>query len=213
MTGWRLGWLVVPNVSPATLKSWRRISSSRRRRQPRTLHWLPSRRPPSASSRSSAEEFQKSARLPGASTRESGLPPPSAAAGSLLSSTPTAQQLTSDSARFASELLESAGVAATPGVDFGSNLPEKYLRFAYTANVARLAEAVDRIRRFLGTGLTDRRRFRRCRCQHSKRSGSLPIDEPDAPVKTGARVSLAALARCHCDRPPRRRGKCTHEAA
>jgi len=40
--------------------------------------------------------------------------------------------------------------AFTPGLDFGTHAPEKHLRFAYTAGVERLAEAVDRIRRFLG---------------------------------------------------------------
>ena len=58
--------------------------------------------------------------------------------------------LTDSSDRFARELLEAAGVAITPGLDFGSNQPEKHLRFAYTATLERLAQAVDRIRRFLG---------------------------------------------------------------
>ena len=59
-------------------------------------------------------------------------------------------ELTDNSDRFARELLESAGVAITPGLDFGSNAPEEHLRFAYTAGVERLTEAVDRIRRFIG---------------------------------------------------------------
>jgi aspartate/methionine/tyrosine aminotransferase len=58
--------------------------------------------------------------------------------------------LTFDSDRFARDLLDTAGVAVTPGLDFGNNAPEKHLRFAYTTDVVRLAEAVDRIRRFLG---------------------------------------------------------------
>lgn len=48
----------------------------------------------------------------------------------------------------AGDLLETAGVAATPGLDFGSNAPEKHIRFAYTTNIDRLAEAVERLDRY-----------------------------------------------------------------
>ena len=58
--------------------------------------------------------------------------------------------LTGDSFALARELLEQTGVAATPGLDFGSNAPEKYIRFAYTTGVERLAEAVERLRRHFG---------------------------------------------------------------
>lgn len=49
------------------------------------------------------------------------------------------------------DLLEQAGVAVTPGADFGSHHPERYLRFAYTTDLARLEEGVARIRRFLAS--------------------------------------------------------------
>ena len=58
--------------------------------------------------------------------------------------------LTDDSFSFARALLEEAGVAATPGLDFGAHQPERHIRFAYTTDVARLEEAVRRIARFLG---------------------------------------------------------------
>lgn len=58
-------------------------------------------------------------------------------------------QLTDDSDAFARRLLETAGVAVTPGLDFGKCAPKSHLRFAYTTGVERLAEAVERIRRFL----------------------------------------------------------------
>jgi aspartate/methionine/tyrosine aminotransferase len=54
-----------------------------------------------------------------------------------------------DSFKFAHELLERAGVAVTPGVDFGKNNTERYVRFAYTNRLERLKEGVERIRRFL----------------------------------------------------------------
>lgn len=59
---------------------------------------------------------------------------------------------TDDSAGFARELLESAGVAITPGLDFGSNRPERHVRFAYTTALERLETGVDRLRAFLRAG-------------------------------------------------------------
>lgn len=56
---------------------------------------------------------------------------------------------TTDSFDLAGRLLEDAGVAVTPGADFGANRPERHLRFAYTTDLDRLAEGVRRIGRFL----------------------------------------------------------------
>jgi aspartate/methionine/tyrosine aminotransferase len=58
-------------------------------------------------------------------------------------------RLAPDSFAFARELLAQAGVALTPGKDFGMNEPEKHIRIAYTQPIARLEEAVSRIARFL----------------------------------------------------------------
>jgi aspartate/methionine/tyrosine aminotransferase len=57
--------------------------------------------------------------------------------------------LTRDSHAFARDLLEQAGVAITPGVDFGAHAPERHVRFAYTQPMERLREGVARIARFL----------------------------------------------------------------
>jgi aspartate/methionine/tyrosine aminotransferase len=58
-------------------------------------------------------------------------------------------RFTADSHGFALKLLESAGVAITPGTDFGRHQRERHVRFAYTTSIARLAEGVERLRRFL----------------------------------------------------------------
>ena len=58
-------------------------------------------------------------------------------------------ELGQDSFDFARKLLDQAGVAITPGVDFGAHRPERFVRFAYTQPLPRLAEAVERIRSFL----------------------------------------------------------------
>ena len=148
MTGWRLGWLVVPErfsrnieklaqnlfISPSTPAQHAALAAF----APETLAILEARR----------LEFKR---------RRDFLAPALAELGFRQACKPegafyvyaNCSALTKDSARFAHQLLDAAGVAITPGLDFGSNQPEKHLRFAYTANVERLAEAVDRIRRFL----------------------------------------------------------------
>jgi aspartate/methionine/tyrosine aminotransferase len=56
---------------------------------------------------------------------------------------------TPDSHAFASRLLDRAGVAVTPGIDFGRHLAARHVRFAYTQPLPRLAEAITRLERFL----------------------------------------------------------------
>ncbi|WP_456372269.1 pyridoxal phosphate-dependent aminotransferase [Thiolapillus sp.] len=56
-----------------------------------------------------------------------------------------------DSFVFAREMLEQARVAITPGCDFGSYRPEKFVRFAYTTEMERLKLGVERIRTFLAS--------------------------------------------------------------
>lgn len=56
---------------------------------------------------------------------------------------------TTDSMTLAHELLEATGVALTPGIDFGHNHPERYIRFAYTRDIAQLEQAVQRLQDFL----------------------------------------------------------------
>ncbi len=56
---------------------------------------------------------------------------------------------TDDSAAFAETLLRDTHVAITPGIDFGSNGTEHYLRFSYTREIEHLEEGVARLRRYL----------------------------------------------------------------
>jgi aspartate/methionine/tyrosine aminotransferase len=53
-----------------------------------------------------------------------------------------------DSRGFARDLLEGEAVAATPGADFGANGTERCVRFAYTRSMADIEEAARRIARF-----------------------------------------------------------------
>ena len=53
-----------------------------------------------------------------------------------------------DARAYARNLLEKEAVAATPGVDFGANQTGRYVRFAYTRSMDDLQEAARRIARF-----------------------------------------------------------------
>jgi aspartate/methionine/tyrosine aminotransferase len=59
-------------------------------------------------------------------------------------------RLAADSEDFAQRLLEEAGVAITPGRDFGSNAPKQHVRFSYANTRVQLEEGVRRIAAFLG---------------------------------------------------------------
>ncbi len=54
-----------------------------------------------------------------------------------------------NSFKFSKELLKKIHVAVTPGVDFGSNKTDRYLRFAYTRDIAHLNEGVKRLKKLL----------------------------------------------------------------
>lgn len=54
-----------------------------------------------------------------------------------------------DSFEFAKSLLETEGVAVTPGKDFGAHRANYHIRFAYTASIDRMAAALTRLERFI----------------------------------------------------------------
>jgi len=59
------------------------------------------------------------------------------------------ERFTQDSCAFATDVLENAGVAITPGVDFGVHAADKHVRFAYTTGLEKLKEGVQRLRDYL----------------------------------------------------------------
>jgi aspartate/methionine/tyrosine aminotransferase len=54
-----------------------------------------------------------------------------------------------DSQAFCREVLEAVGVAITPGLDFGRHRAATHVRFAYTIEMAKLEDGIERLRRFL----------------------------------------------------------------
>jgi len=60
------------------------------------------------------------------------------------------EKLTDDSRTFCWRLLEEAGVAVTPGEDFGSYRSSQHVRLSYATSLANLREGITRIAAFLG---------------------------------------------------------------
>jgi aspartate/methionine/tyrosine aminotransferase len=148
MTGWRLGWLVAPAgyvreldklaqnlyLAPPTPAQHAAIAAF----EPETLAILDER----------AREFKARRDYPVPELRQLGFEIPVTPQGAFYIYAGCGK-LTQDSYAFARDLLEQAGVAITPGVDFGANAPERHVRFAYTRSIDELKEGVDRIARFL----------------------------------------------------------------
>lgn len=59
------------------------------------------------------------------------------------------ERFADDSEAFCRMLLEEHGVAATPGTDFGNHEANRYVRFAFTSNMSRLELAAERLQRAL----------------------------------------------------------------
>ena len=58
------------------------------------------------------------------------------------------RKFSKDSYKFAFDILENANVGVTPGIDFGSN-GEGYIRFSYANSIENIREAMDRLARYL----------------------------------------------------------------
>ena len=57
--------------------------------------------------------------------------------------------LSNDSARFCARMLEEASIAATPGLDFDRNRGNRFVRFSYCGPEADMTEAAERLSRWL----------------------------------------------------------------
>jgi aspartate/methionine/tyrosine aminotransferase len=147
MTGWRLGWLVVPEAYLRDIEKLAQnlyISPSAPAQHAALAAFAPAT---IALAEHRRREFKR---------RRDALAPLLEAIGLRLTARPQGafylyadcRALTADSYRFAFELLEQAGVAITPGIDFGRHHAEQHVRIAYTQDLPRLLEAAERIRRF-----------------------------------------------------------------
>lgn len=148
MTGWRLGWLLAPPgivrkvetlaqnlfISPSTVAQHAAIACF----EPETIAIAEARR---------AElDARRRFLVPALEALGFGVPVVPEGAFYVYAD---CSRLTGDSFTFARQLLEQAHVAMTPGKDFGHHHAARHVRIAYTQPIARLEEAVARIRRYL----------------------------------------------------------------
>ncbi len=148
MTGWRLGWLVVPQdcvreveafaqnafICPSAPAQYAGIAAF----APEATAILEQRR----------EEFRQRRDYLVPALRQLGFSIPVTPEGAFYVYAGI-ERFAADSGKFALDLLDQAGVAITPGKDFGANQAERYVRFAYTRSMSDLHEGVRRLRKFL----------------------------------------------------------------
>jgi aspartate/methionine/tyrosine aminotransferase len=151
MTGWRLGWLVAPQryvreieklaqnlyIAPSTIAQHAALAAF----LPETRTILEARR----------QEFRarRDILLPG--LRQLGFRIAAEPQGAFYLYADSSA-LAEDSDALSRELLDTAGVAATPGLDFGSQAPRSHMRFAYTVSREAIEEGLTRMARAIGKG-------------------------------------------------------------
>ena len=146
MTGWRLGWIVVPKnfVRPIERLAQNLFIS-----------------PPAISQLAATQAFECSKELDSnlqryeinrsilqASLECSGFGSVSPAQGAFYLYVDVSP-LTNNSHEFCSKMLLEAGVAATPGVDFDRNRGNKFVRFSYAGHTKDIKAAADSIKAWL----------------------------------------------------------------
>ncbi|RMG29415.1 MAG: pyridoxal phosphate-dependent aminotransferase [Gammaproteobacteria bacterium] len=152
MTGWRLGWLVAP---PAVVEAADRIAQNLFLAAPTVAQWAALT---ALEDEVVAEELERRRRV--FRTRRDFLLPALRGLGFEIPVVPEGAFYLyarlpadwGDSMAFCERLLEEAGVAITPGADFGRHQADRHVRFAYTTAIERLAEGVRRIEAFLAGG-------------------------------------------------------------
>ena len=162
MTGWRLGWVVLPQkrirefeklaqhlfiCAPAISQHAALACFS-----PSTLKVLERRR----------AEFQRRRDFLVPALERAGLAVPARPSGAFYVYADCGavgrHQVPCSGRRFAFDLLEREGVAATPGIDFGANGTKRYVRFAYTRSMGDLEEAARRLKKFCSGKIRPTRR-------------------------------------------------------
>ncbi len=149
MTGWRLGWMVVPEgaleainimaqnffISPPSIAQYAALAAF----TPATLDIMEERR----------EELGRRRDFLVPALRELGFSIPHTPAGAFYIYAGI-ENLATDSEAFCWDMLERVGVAFTPGTDFGHYLAHQHVRFSYTEPLPRLEQAVHRLGAALG---------------------------------------------------------------
>lgn len=147
MTGWRLGYLIAP---PDHVRSLQKAFGNFFISTNEFVQWagVAALREAGEDARRFRAVFDERRRAMIAGLRAAGLSVGCEPTGAFYVLA-NARRYTSDSTRFAFEILEAAHVAVTPGAAFGANA-EGYLRVSYSASLDRIEEGLRRLARFLG---------------------------------------------------------------
>ena len=150
MTGWRLGWLVVP---PALMPEIEKLAQN--------FYICPSSMAQHAAlacftpeALAIAEQRRQEMRR-----RRDYLVPALQGLGFTIPVSPDGafyvyadcSRLTDDAAQFCRDVLEHSGVALTPGVDFGEVGAKRFIRVSYATSMPNLEEAVSRLAAYLAS--------------------------------------------------------------
>jgi len=148
MTGWRLGWLVVP---PAYVRDVEKLAqnlfispsapaqhAAMAAFHPDTLAIVEERR----------AEFHARRDFLLPALKSLGFKVPVVPQGAFYIYADSSQ-IATDSFTLAGRILQESYVAMTPGRDFGVAAPDRHIRIAYTQTVPRLEEAVERMRKVI----------------------------------------------------------------
>jgi aspartate/methionine/tyrosine aminotransferase len=151
MTGWRLGWMIVPHhmiapieklasslmICAPTLAQYGALACF----EPQTLAVLEHRR----------EAFRTRRDYLVQALESLGMHIPARPDGAFYVYADVSR-FSNDSSVLVNDLLEKAGVAIVPGIDFGPTHAAHMVRLAYTIGLDRLEQAIERMRHFLQHG-------------------------------------------------------------
>ncbi len=153
MTGWRLGWIIVP---PDFIEPMRRVhqnlflcASSFVQKAGVQKAGVAALTGPQDEVRRMVETYDKRRVFIVGALRDMGFNIPVEPAGAFYVLA-DARHLDESSENLSNRLLNEAGVAVTPGIDFGE-AAEGFLRFSYATSIERIAEGMKRIGKWLET--------------------------------------------------------------
>jgi aspartate/methionine/tyrosine aminotransferase len=153
MTGWRLGWLVVPEalvpvfeklaqnlfICPSAIAQHAALACF----HPDSIALYEARR----------HEFKRRRDFLVPALRAIGFEVPVMPDGAFYvyaDISQVAHKASADSAAFCMDVLRHSAVAIVPGADFGFAAPEKHVRLSYATKLSRIEEAVQRMARLFG---------------------------------------------------------------
>lgn len=148
MTGWRLGWMVIPQAYADHIEKLAQnlyISNSDVAQQAAMAAFTPETLRIVEANRAEFQEHRDYL-LPALKALGFGIPVEPQGAFYIYAN---CSKLTNDSYAFCWDVLEKAGVAIAPGIDFGEHRAAEHVRFSYPKPVPVLEEGVRRLGEYL----------------------------------------------------------------